>query len=316
MPAERGPQPTRSLHGQVVAAFGRRHLVELADSEILECVTRGRRHDVACGDRVQVSRIGHGQGVIDAIAPRATLLYRSDPHRQKLVCANATQIAIVVAAVPGFSHDLVNRCLIAAEHGGMSALIVLNKADLPETADAQSSLEQYRALGYRLVTLCARRDVQPLLEHLEAQASVLVGQSGMGKSTIINRLVPDAAARVADISKALSSGRHTTTHARLYRLGTGSGIIDSPGMQVFGLDHLDCAAAAHALPEFRAWLGQCRFRDCRHLTEPGCAIDQAQRAGMIAPGRLESYRRLAQEITVARTARAQKGPRRGKRTGC
>jgi ribosome biogenesis GTPase len=313
MLAERRPPHTQGLEGQVVANFGRHRLVELADSAIIECVTRGRRHDAACGDRVRVSRIDHRQGIIEAIAPRSTLLYRSDPHRQKLICANATQIAIVVAAVPGFSHDLVNRCLIAAEHGGMAALIVLNKSDLPQTADAQASLEQYQALGYRLVTLCARRDLQPLLSHLEAQASVLVGQSGMGKSTIINRLAPDAAARVADISKALHSGRHTTTHARLYRLGTNSSIIDTPGIQEFGLHHLDCEAVARALPEFRECLGHCRFRDCRHLAEPGCAVDQAYRAGKITSGRLASYRRLAQEIVASKATQPQKGHSRKNR---
>jgi ribosome biogenesis GTPase len=285
------------LEGQVVASFGRRYLVELADATILECVTRGRRHDVACGDRVRASRSDARQGVIEEIAPRSTLLYRSDAHREKIVCANATQIAIVAAAVPAFSHDLINRCLIAAEHGGMSALLVLNKSDLPQTAAARASLQEYTDLGYRVVTLCAKRDLRPLLPHLEARASVLVGQSGMGKSTIVNRLVPDAAARVAEISTALNSGRHTTTHARLYRLGATSSIIDSPGMQAFGLHHLGWQDAAQAFLEFRPWLGHCRFRDCRHLVEPGCAVEEAQRAGKITAGRLASYRRLAGELT-------------------
>jgi ribosome biogenesis GTPase len=310
MPADCLAGKAATVAGQVVAAFGRRHLVELSDSGLLECVTRGRRHDVACGDSVQVSRIDDKQGVIEAVAARATLLYRSDLRRQKLICANATQIVIVAAAVPAFSHDLLNRCLIAAEHGGMTALIALNKSDLPQAAEALSSLEQYRALGYRVLAFSARQDVQPLLPHLDAQASVLVGQSGMGKSTIINRLLPQAAARVADASKSLASGKHTTTHARLYRLDQGGSIIDSPGMQVFGLAHLDWGAAAKAMPEFRDWLGQCRFRDCRHLAEPGCAVDHAYRAGRIAPGRMESYRRLAQELISGRAESARGGGKR------
>ena len=281
----------------VVASFGRRCLVEIADGATLECVTRGRRRDVACGDRVQVSMSGEGQGVIEDIDPRSTLLYRSDARREKILCANATRVVIVVAAVPAFSHDLVNRCLIAAEHGGMSAVLALNKADLPETVAARASLEDYAGLGYRVVTLSAKRDLAPLLPHLEGETSVLVGQSGMGKSTIVNRLVPAAAARVAEISTALNAGRHTTTHTRLYRLGAGDAIIDSPGMQAFGLHHLDWRDAAHAFPEFRPWLGRCRFRDCRHLAEPGCALEEAARAGTIAAVRLESYRRLAAELT-------------------
>jgi ribosome biogenesis GTPase len=291
------PRHGASFEGLVIASFGRRYLVELGDSTVLECVTRGRRHDVACGDRVRASSSDHRQGVIEEIAPRSTLLYRSDAHREKIVCANATQIAIVVAAVPAFSHDLINRCLIAAEHGGMSALLVLNKSDLPQTAAARASLQEYMDLGYRVVTVCAKRDLQPLQPHLDAQASVLVGQSGMGKSTIVNRLVPEAAARVAEISAALNSGRHTTTHARLYRLGATSSIIDSPGMQAFGLHHLGCQEAAQAFPEFRRWLGHCRFRDCRHLVEPGCAVLEAHRAGKITEGRLASYLRLAGELT-------------------
>jgi ribosome biogenesis GTPase len=297
MKPERRPRPGASFEGQVVASFGRHYRVELTDATTLECVTRGRRHDVACGDRVRVAASDGRQGVIEEIAPRSTLLYRSDAHRQKLICANATQIVIVVAAVPAFNHDLVNRCLIAAEHGGMSALIVLNKSDLPQTAGACASLQPYRDLGYGLLTVCAKRDLRPLLPYLEAGVSVLVGQSGMGKSTIINGLVPDAPARVAALSTAHGSGRHTTTHARLYRLGAVASIIDSPGLQAFGLHHLDCEELAGAFPEFRAWLGQCRFRDCRHLVEPGCAIAAAHRSGKITADRMASYRRLAGELT-------------------
>ncbi|OGA47590.1 MAG: ribosome small subunit-dependent GTPase A, partial [Betaproteobacteria bacterium RIFCSPLOWO2_12_FULL_62_58] len=218
MPGGKQQHHDSQVEGRIVASYGRRYLVELPDTTVLDCVTRGKRGDVACGDRVSVARSAPGQGVIEAIAPRMTLLYRSDAYRQKLIAANVTQIIIVVAAVPTFSEDLVNRCLIAAEYGGMKALIALNKSDLPESAAALSSLEFYRALGYRVRALSARRDVQPLCTCLENEVSALVGQSGMGKSTIINRLVPGAAARVAEVSAALDSGRHTTTYARLYHL--------------------------------------------------------------------------------------------------
>jgi ribosome biogenesis GTPase len=187
---------------------------------------------------------------------------------------------------------------------------VLNKSDLPETTAAYASLQHYQVLGYPVLTMCARRESAALLPRLEGQSSVLVGQSGVGKSTIINQLVPAAAARVNEISAVRNAGRHTTTQARLYRLGVNGSIIDSPGMQVFGLHHLDCEAAALALPEFHAWLGHCRFRDCRHLAEPGCAVDSAFRAGRIAAGRLASYRRLAQEIVSQRAVSPPKSRHR------
>lgn len=289
-------QPSALHEGQIVASFGRRYLVELADLSTLDCVTRGRRSTLACGDRVTVALSARGQGVIEAVAPRTTLLFRSDRARQKLVAANVTQIVIVVAPVPAFDEDLVNRCLAAAEHGGMAALIALNKVDLPQASAALSSLELYRGLGYRLVALSAKRDLGPLVSHLKGQTSVLVGQSGMGKSTIINALLPAAAVRVAEISAALDSGRHTTTHTRLYHLDDASHVIDSPGMQLFGLHHLEGPELADAFVEFRPWLGQCRFRDCRHVSEPGCAIAAACDKGQISARRLASYRGLAREL--------------------
>ncbi len=283
------------LDGQIVASFGRRYLVELQDGTTLDCVTRGRRGALACGDRVGVARSGPGQGVIEKLGARDTLLYRSDRVRQKLIAANVTQIVVVVAPVPTFHEDLINRCLAAAEHGGMSSLIVLNKMDLPQAKRALKSLALYEQLGYRIVALSAKRDVSQLLVFLRGETSVLVGQSGMGKSTIVNALAPEAAVRIAEISAALDSGRHTTTHARLYHLGHDTHIIDSPGLQEFGLHHLDMGELADAFVEFRPWLGRCRFRDCRHMSEPGCALTAACVAGKISERRLESYRQLLRE---------------------
>ena len=219
-------------HGLVVGAFGRQYLVEIAGPEVLTCFPRGKRSTLACGDRVEVARTAPGQGVVEAIDPRSALLYRSDQFRQKLIAANVTQIVIVLAVVPSFYEELLNRCIAAAENQRLSLVIVLNKFDLVgESTQAMDRLDLYAGLGYRVIPLSAKRDISPLRAALNGQASVLIGQSGMGKSTIVNALIPGAGATTADISAALDSGRHTTTHARLYHLDAGSDLIDSPGMQ-------------------------------------------------------------------------------------
>ena len=291
------------LEGQVVAAFGRSYRIELADGTRVDCATRGKRSDIACGDRVSFRRSGDNSGVIESVLPRTTLLYRSDAFRQKLIAANVTQAVIVVAAEPSFYDDLVNRCLAACEHGGITPLIVLNKDDLPQSGAAWETLAIYRTLGYRVLRLCAKQDIAPLAPLLADHTSVLVGQSGMGKSTLINHLIPGAALRVAETSAALDSGRHTTTGARLLHIDAHSHLIDSPGLQVFGLHHIGLDDTAQAFVEFRPWLGHCRFRDCTHRMEPDCAIERASREGHISAPRLASYRALADESVHARTSR-------------
>jgi ribosome biogenesis GTPase len=295
---------TTLLDGLIVASHGRHYRVEVPGHGEIDCVTRGKRGGLVCGDRAAIALVGTGQGVIEAVNSRASLLYRSDAHRQKLVAANVTQVIIVVAAVPPCHEELLNRCLIAAEHGRMAALIVLNKTDLPQSAATLEFLELYRALGYRVLALSAKHDVRPLRALLQDQVSVLVGQSGTGKSTIINQLLPDAAARTDEISRAARAGRHTTTQAQLYHLDATSHIIDSPGMQEFGLHHLDLDEVVHAFVEFRPFIGECRFRDCRHLGEPDCAIALARDAQRISERRLAGYRVLAQELTRTKKKRA------------
>lgn len=282
--------------GTVVASFGRQFTVELEDGVLIACVTRGKRTDIACGDRVAVAMTAPDQGVIESTAPRISLFYRSDIQREKLIAANVTQIVIVLASSPPFYAELLDRCLAAAEEAGIPALLALNKMDLPAAAQALQSLERYRALGYDVLPLAAKIDIAPLRARLAGHTSVLVGQSGMGKSTIINRLLPDAAARVGELSVALGGGRHTTTHARLYHLDAASHIIDSPGLQEFGLVHVAPEDLAHAFIELRQHLGQCKFNDCKHLTEPGCAITAAVGRGEIDAQRVESYRKLVMQL--------------------
>jgi ribosome biogenesis GTPase len=292
------PVPTRS--GTVVASFGRQFTVELTDGALVSCVTRGKRTDLACGDRVAIAMTAPDQGVIESIAPRASLFYRSDVQREKLIAANVTQIVIVLAVAPPFHAELLDRCLAAAEEAGIPALLALNKMDLPGADSALHGLDLYRTLGYAVLPLAAKIDIGPLRERLANHTSVLVGQSGMGKSTIINRLLPDAAARVGELSAALGSGRHTTTHARLYHLDAASHIIDSPGLQEFGLVHVEPENLAHDFVEFRAHLGGCKFNDCKHLTEPGCAITAAAERGEIAAPRVASYRTLVMQLMKKR----------------
>ena len=282
--------------GTVVASFGRQFTVELEDGVLIACVTRGKRTDIACGDRVAVAMTALDQGVIESTTPRISLFYRSDIQREKLIAANVTQIVIVLASSPPFHAELLDRCLAAAEEAGIPALLALNKMDLPAAAQALQSLERYRALGYDVLPLAAKIDIAPLRARLAGHTSVLVGQSGMGKSTIINRLLPDAAARVGELSVALGGGRHTTTHARLYHLDAASHIIDSPGLQEFGLVHVAPEDLAHAFIELRQHLGQCKFNDCKHLTEPGCAITAAVERGEIDAQRVASYRKLVMQL--------------------
>jgi len=291
------------LPGQVIASFGRTYRVELATGLQVECATRGKRSDVACGDRVQIQHSGDNSGVIDSILPRVSLLYRSDAHRQKLIAANVTQVLIVVAPIPSFYDDLISRCLAACEHANIRARILLNKTDLAEASLASAALDVYRQLGYSVLSLSAKQSIAALQEALQNEVSVLVGQSGMGKSTIVNQLAPEARLRVAETSLALDSGRHTTTGARLLHINEATDLIDSPGLQSFGLHHLDQQETAHAFVEFRPWLGQCRFRDCTHRTEPGCAIQAACLEQKISTVRMQSYRTLIEELLRAKAHR-------------
>ena len=288
------------VSGQVVAAYGRHYLVETNVNGIVRCVPRGRR-SVACGDRVLIERTGEHEGmqegVIEATDPRSSLFMRAAPHRQKVIAANITQVIIVVAGVPSFSDKLIARALVAAEQQNLQVLIALNKADLiEESKAARMRLLPFEQAGYRVLELSAKRNVSTLVEALQGQTSVLLGQSGMGKSTIVNTIVPDADAAAREISTFLDSGRHTTTNARLYRLGPDTSLIDCPGLQEFGLAHLNREQIESGFIELRPYLGKCRFNDCRHLSEPDCAVRLAVEAGAIHPRRFE----LLQRILAAR----------------
>ena len=285
------------LTGTIVAAYGKRFQVELADDQKrISCVTRGKKTDLACGDNVTLKLTDKHEGVIESTLPRKTLLYRSNAFKSKMLAANVTQIIIVLATQPSFYEALLNRCLIAAEAAGIKALIVLNKCDLADNDDAKQKLALYTGLGYQVLALSATEDISALRPYLQCDASILVGQSGMGKSTIINALLPDADVRTREVSLVLDSGKHTTTAAHLYHLDAHSQLIDSPGLQEFGLHHLSTDELEHAFIEFRPYLGKCRFNNCKHLQEPDCAIKEAVASNKVTPERLAIYQMLRTEI--------------------
>lgn len=289
-----------SVNGLVVAAHRRHYGVDLDGGSVIECVLKGRTTTLACGDRVEVVRDVRG-GVIVAVAPRRSLLYRSDAFNEKLIAANVTQVLGVVAPDVPVDEHLLNRWIVAAEAERCRFVLVVNKSDLPGAARFAERFAQYAALGYNTVGVSAKGDVSPLASWLHGEHSVIVGQSGMGKSTLINALLPGTGARTGELSDALRSGRHTTTAAMLYRLPGGDGwIVDSPGMKVFGLAHCTQETIIGAFVDLRELVTHCRFRDCRHDSEPDCAVRTAVAEGRVAPQRVALLRTLLRESAAAR----------------
>jgi ribosome biogenesis GTPase len=278
--------------GEIVAAYGRQFLVETADGALARCVSRGKRNDYACGDRVTIAPTAPDEAVIEALTTRTTLFHRASPHRVKLMAANVTQVALVTAVDPSFSDELLCRAIVRAEHAGLAVLLLLNKVDLPGHDAARERLAPFARAGYPVLDVSAKGDVSALRARLVGQRTVLVGQSGMGKSTLVNALFPGADAATREISTFLASGRHTTTHGRLYRLPEGGAVIDCPGLQEFGLADLRRADIEHGFVEIRGALGHCRFADCRHRSEPGCAVKTCAAEGRIDPRRFALLERI------------------------
>lgn len=293
-----------AVTGRVIAAHGRHYLVQLPDGTLQNCFPRGKKSECAVGDFVRVAQASADQGVVTAVEPRRNLLYRSDQYKSKLLAANIDQVVIVLATEPGFSEDLLGRALVAAEALDITPLIILNKTDLQERLpQARERLQLYRDLGYAILELSANAEAEATLNalrpHLAGKSSILIGQSGMGKSTLLNLLIPGVAARTREISDKLDSGKHTTTFTRLYHLpadwGNAGTLIDSPGFQEFGLYHLSEGMLERAFPEFRPLLVECRFYNCHHLKEPGCGILTAVERGTIHPRRHALYTQLLHE---------------------
>lgn len=288
--------------GLIIETQRRHATVKLSDGRRLRCVTKGRQLQAACGDLAQISITNENEGVIESLGERTSLFYRSDEFKEKLVAANVTQVACIVAPLPAYSDELLNRWLVCARASGVKAIIGLNKVDLVEAAATANALALYKDLGFEVIPFSAKFNSKPMRERLLGEKTVLIGQSGMGKSKLLNALVGSEAQYTQEISQALDSGKHTTTFTRLFEIADEgkapdgeSWVIDSPGMQVFGLAHFSRNEIERAFPEFEALLGTCRFRDCKHLHEPNCALRDAVAAGKATSERLSYLRKFCAE---------------------
>ena len=289
-------------NGLVIAHFGVLIEVEALDGEqagqVFRCNRRSNLPALVTGDRV-VWRPGNQQnGVIVAQLPRHSELCRPDMRGQlKPVAANIDQIVIVFAPLPHPHANLIDRYLIAAEHAGIRPLLLLNKADLLDehnSAHIDRLLATYRQLDYPLLEVSAQdgAGMDELRQRLDDRVSVFVGQSGVGKSSLVNSLLPGIDTRVGALSEQTGKGTHTTTTARLFHFPNGGELVDSPGIREFGLGHVSRQTIEEGFIEFRPLLGHCRFRDCKHDREPGCALLAALADGRIQEQRMHSYRHI------------------------
>ncbi len=288
--------------GLVVAHYGTQVAVESAPGHSLRCHLRANLEGLVTGDRV-VWREGDPTGVVVAQLERHSVLSRPDPSgKLKPVAANIDQILVVIAPRPEPHANLIDRYLVAAEAVGIEPVILLNKMDLlegdPGLAEAMERLLAiYPTLGYRILHTSSRLGgLDELVAALRERTSVFVGQSGVGKSSLVNALLPEAALRVGELSETTFKGTHTTTTAQLLHLPCGGALIDSPGIREFGLWHMTREQVEQGFREFRPLLGSCRFRDCRHQQEPGCAILAAVASGEVSAARLESYRHIVASL--------------------
>jgi ribosome biogenesis GTPase len=291
-----------SLHdGVVVAGHRSRIVVEDAQHNTVSCRADRTAEPVVVGDHVQWRANAAGHGAIENVLARRTLLSRSTPSgTTRPVAANVDLLVVVVAPRPKFSERLIDRYLIVAEYSGIRATLVLNKTDLLDhesQRDAASLLAAYERIGYVVHWLSAKENqgIGALEDTLRGRLAVLGGQSGVGKSSLMRLLTTTTDIEVGELSRRGNMGRHTTSASRLYRTSAGGHIIDTPGVQDFALWHVPPERIDQCFVEFHPYLGQCRFRDCRHLEEPGCAIDEAHANGFISAARLTSYRTMRTE---------------------
>ena len=289
----------------VLVSYGSQGVVMLGGGERKRCKFRRNVGRPFCGDRVLVARADDASLVVEKILPRKNNFVRTDDRQHKhIIAANLDQVLIVVATRPLPSRDLMERYLLAAHSLGIEPVIVYNKTDLQVADDETANgvlvlghIPDYEALGYTVIrTSCKTAPgIIGLQSVLKDKTSILAGQSGVGKSSLINQLIPDLQIQTGELSSATGKGTHTTTSTMMYQLTDGGYLVDSPGVWEYGLWKLEDHELATGFIEFEPWLGQCRFNNCLHASEPGCAIKQAVADGSIRDWRFQSYLRLLEQ---------------------
>ena len=284
--------------GRIVSHYGANFSVQDEQGKLHFCLSRRNVPKLVCGDFVTWQATGENQGVITALHPRRSLLARPGYQQQlKPIAANIDQILVVIAPQPSIDEDLINRYLVAATLTDIQPVIVLNKVDLlraVEMSDIRQRLAVYEHLGYQTIHASTqqKQGLKALLHCLESKTSIFVGQSGVGKSSLIKVILPKTSVRIGELSHATGLGKHTTTVSTLYPLPHSGAIIDSPGIREFGLGHYEPTQIARGFREFQPLIGQCKFNDCSHHNEPGCAVRDAVATGVVPESRYNSYLRI------------------------
>lgn len=283
--------------GLIVSSFGRLYIAE-ANNKTYQTVSKGKKTEYVVGDVVDLQIINDNQAQIMELIPRKNLIYRSDLNRSKMIASNIDQVLIVIAVKPNFNINFLNSCLLACEAGEIDPIIIINKSDLAETNEFSNDIHNLynKVLNYPIIQLSALNNCSELNIILQNKTTVLIGQSGVGKSTITNQIHPKANARTGEIAKYENSGTHTTTNATLYHINENSNLIDCPGLQEFGLFHLELSDTAHYFPEMREFIGTCKFNNCIHVNEPQCAIIDAVSNGIIDNRRYLFYTHLISRL--------------------
>jgi len=287
----------------VLVSYGYQGIAELPDGKRVDCVFRRSVGRPLCGDRVELEMTDQSACAVTAISPRKNVFVRADRQKRKQsIASNLDRVALVIAPRPAPSTDLIERYLVAISSLGIEPVLVINKSELL-VSDPQaetppfSCIDDYRALGYPVVKVSCKTEpgVDALLPLLRGATSILVGQSGVGKSSLANRLVPDLEVQTGTLSRSTGKGTHTTTTTIMYSIPGGGRLIDSPGVWEYGLWEVTAQELCAGFPEFLPFLGSCRFNDCSHNGEPGCAVEKAVGNGQIRRWRYDSYQRLLEQ---------------------